>query len=282
MTSPIRAGASDPEADPSPDPSPDPGVAPAGEPAPDPAPDGLVADGVAVDGTHGPLLAATSLHVHPGEVVLVAGTPGSGHTALALCLAGRMRPSRGTVTLDGDDRARGLRAAVAVVDTPGVSEPDPVLPLRTVVGEELAMAGRRALPGAVTEWLSARGAQRWAGTRFEEVPAPVRLGLLVELAASRPGVRAMVLTAPDRHGGTPTTWWMAAAGRAPAGLAVVVTCTETSATLLGTPAVPLGGGRSPVPPAPPGRHARPDSPTTPMPAVTDPPATGSDDREAGR
>ncbi|MFP5020883.1 ATP-binding cassette domain-containing protein [Pseudonocardia phyllosphaerae] len=224
-------------------------------------PDGLVADGVAVDGAHGPLLLPTSLRVRPGEVVLVAGTPGSGHTALALCLAGRMTPSHGTVTLDGDDDTRRLRRAVAVVDTPGVSEPDPVLPLRTVVGEELAMAGRGTLPRTVVGWLAARGAEQYATTRFEDVPAPTRLALTTELAASRPGVEALVLTAPDRHGGTPTTWWVVAAEHAAAGRAVVVTCTETSAALLGIPAVHLGGGSLPPPPEP-GKHARPTHDTT--------------------
>ena len=90
--------------------------------APSPAPDtetavvpgaALVAEGLAVDGTHGVLLAPTSLRAVPGSVLLVAGTPGSGHTALALALAGRMRPDHGTVTLDGDDDPRRLRRAVA-------------------------------------------------------------------------------------------------------------------------------------------------------------------------
>ncbi|MBC3194117.1 ATP-binding cassette domain-containing protein [Pseudonocardia sp. C8] len=203
---------------------------------------GLVADGIAVDGTHGPLLTPTSLHAVPGQVLLVAGPPGSGHTALALCLAGRMIPTRGRVTLDGDDSPARLRRAVAVVDTPGVSEPDPVLPLRTVVGEELAMAGRGTLPRAVVAWLAERGAEQWARARFEDVPAPVRITLTIELAAARPGVEILVLTAPDRHGGTPVTWWQTALMHAAAGRTVVVTCTESSAALLGVPAVRLGAG----------------------------------------
>ncbi|MEJ8281977.1 hypothetical protein [Pseudonocardia spirodelae] len=241
------------------------------DPAAAPAPAGpggaLVADGVAVDGTHGRLLAPTSLRAEPGSVLLVAGAPGSGHTALALALAGRMRPDGGGVTLDGDDDPRALRRAVAVVDTPGVSEPEPVLPLRTVVGEELAMAGRGTTPRAVAEWLTARGAQSWVRSRFEDVPAPVRIGLMTALAASRPGVRVLVLTAPDRHGGTPVTWWQVAAEHARAGFAVVVTCTEGSAALLGVPAVRLGGGHAGALPEPAGRHARPEDPTGPLPAV---------------
>lgn len=238
----------------------------------------LVAEGVAVDGAHGVLLAPTSLRAVPGSVLLVAGTPGSGHTALALALAGRMRPDRGTVTLDGDDDPRRLRRAVAVVDTPGVSEPEPVLPLRTVVGEELAMAGRGTTPRAVTEWLGARGAESWVRSRFEDVPAPVRIGLMTALAASRPGVRVLVLTAPDRHGGTPVTWWQVASEHARAGFTVVVTCTEGSAALLGVPAVRLGGGDAGAFPEPPGRHSRPEDPTGPLTVVA---PQGADDLPQG-
>ncbi|WP_224388712.1 ATP-binding cassette domain-containing protein [Pseudonocardia sp. ICBG1293] len=238
--------------------------APTSVPVPDTA---LTAEGVAVDGAHGVLLAPTSLRAVPGSVLLVAGSPGSGHTALALALAGRMRPDHGTVTLDGDDDPRRLRRAVAVVDTPGVSEPEPVLPLRTVVGEELAMAGRGTTPRAVAEWLGARGAQTWVRSRFEDVPAAVRIGLMTALAASRPGIRVLVLTAPDRHGGTPVTWWQVASEHARAGFAVVVTCTEGSAALLGVPAVRLGGGDPGAVTEPPGRHARPDDPTGPLTVV---------------
>ncbi|OLL75294.1 hypothetical protein Ae168Ps1_3695c [Pseudonocardia sp. Ae168_Ps1] len=230
--------------------------------SPAPEPEFLVADDVAVDGAHGPLLGGTSLRATPGGVLLVAGTPGSGHTALALCLAGRMRPTRGRITLGGDDDPARLRRAVAVVDTPGVSEPEPVLPLRTVVGEELAMAGRGTRPRSVVAWLAARGAEQWARTRFEDVPAPVRIALTTELAASRPGTAALVLTAPDRHGGTPVTWWQVAAEHARAGLAVIVTCTDASAALLGVPAVRLGGGQAGPHHEPPGRHTRPAAPAT--------------------
>lgn len=228
---------------------------------------GLVAEGVTVEGPQGTLLAETSLRVRPREVVLVTGPAGSGHTALSLCLAGRMRPTLGGVRLDGDPDRQRLRSAVAIVDCPGVSEPDAVLPLRTVVGEELSIAGRRPWPPTATGWLAARGMSRFAGTRFERVPAPLRVGLLTELAATRPGAQVLVVTAPDRHGGTPTTWWQVCAELATTGLAVVVTCSPASAQLLGLPAVRLGGGQPLPAPAPQGRHARPEDPTTPLPAV---------------
>ncbi|MBW0101908.1 ATP-binding cassette domain-containing protein [Pseudonocardia sp. KRD291] len=200
----------------------------------------LTADGVAVDGPHGPLLETTTFGVGSGEIALVSGAPGAGHTALALALAGRMRPSRGRVRLDGADDPALLRRRVAVVDTPGISEPEPVLPLRAVVGEELAMAGRGTLPHSVVAWLDARGAAGLARTRFEDVPAPTRLALMLELAAMRPGVGVLVLTLPDRHGGSPQQWWPLVAEHAAGGRAVVVTCAQSSAELIGTPTARLG------------------------------------------
>ena len=46
-----------------------------------------------------------------------------------------------------------LRRRVAVVDAPGITEPDDALPVQTVVGEELAIAGHKAGRKAVQEWL---------------------------------------------------------------------------------------------------------------------------------
>lgn len=234
----------------------------------------LTASGVAVDGPHGPLLRPTSLRVNSGEVAMVSGAPGAGHTALALALAGRMRPARGTVEIDGDGRTSGLRRRVAVVDTPGVSEPDPVLPLRAVIGEELAMAGRGTRPRSVVEWLTARGAGGYARNRFEDVPAPTRLALMLELAAMRPGTEVLVLTLPDRHGGSPVHWWPLLTEHAAAGRIVVVTCTDSSAALIGTPTARLGGDDDgaaetapPTPADPGGRHGRGPTGTDTMQAV---------------
>lgn len=195
-------------------------------------------DAVAVDGPHAPLLRPTSIAVEDGQVRLVAGLPGEGHTALALVATGRMRPSSGWVLLDGAPDAAGLRRAFAVVDAPGVSEPDGALPLATVVGEELAMARRPAGRTAVAARLGA--AAPHARDRYEDVPAPVRLDLLARLAADRPGVRGLVLTAPDRHGGDPHAWWELAGDLAATGLAVLITCLETSAAALGAEPALMG------------------------------------------
>ena len=200
----------------------------------------IQAKAVGVTGPHGPLLRPTSLRVAPGQVALVTGEPGAGHTVLALTLAGRMRPHEGAVLLDGRTNAAGLRAGVAVVDAPGVTEPDGSLRLRDVIGEELAMAGLRAGRKAVRGWLAERDAEQHADARFETVPATTRTRLLVESAAARPGVGALVLDCPDRHTDDPHAWWALARRQAEEGMAVIALCTETSSRLLGIPAARLG------------------------------------------
>ena len=234
-------------------------------------------DALVVDGAHAPLLRPTSLALRSGEVQLAVGPAGAGHTALALAAAGRMRPSSGRVLLDGRSAPAALRRAVAIVDAPGVSEPDGGLALATVVGEELAMAGQRAGRAAVAARLEEHDALAHARTRYEEVPGPVRLRLMVELAAARPGVRALVLTAPDRHGFASDVWWELACTHAALGLAVLVTCQEVASTpLAATPAV-IGA-------AAPGRPTTiaddPDVPELPEPQPTDDDPTVVDERTA--
>ncbi|PXY24799.1 ABC transporter ATP-binding protein [Prauserella coralliicola] len=197
----------------------------------------VVADRVSLDGPHGTLLPETSLTVSSGEFAVVHGDPGTGITAFSLALAGRLHPTTGTVTVDGAADPGRLRELVAVVDSPGVSEPDEMLPLRVVVAEELALAGRPASAAAVTDWLAGRDLSAYARTRFENLSAEPRTRLLTDLAASRPNVGMLVLDRPDRHTSDVDSWWMLAHEHAERGRAVVVlTATLPVSALLTTPA----------------------------------------------
>jgi ABC-type uncharacterized transport system ATPase component len=204
----------------------------------------LQAENVAVDGPRGPLLRSTSLRVRIGEPLLVSGEPGTGHTALALCLAGQLRPGAGTVRTGGRDDPAELRRRVAIVDAPQVSAPDDGLTLSTVVAEELAFAGRRAGRRAVRDWLAQREAGQYASGHVEHVPGGLRTALLTELAALRPGIGALVIDSPDRHGGDPSSWWETAMTWSARGLSVAVLCGSAPARLLGVPAVQLGNAAS--------------------------------------
>jgi len=189
------------------------------------------ADQVAVAGRRGTLLEPTTLTLRTGERHLVMAEPGHSHSALALVLAGRMRPTSGRMTLDGVADEAALRHVVALVDTPGVSEPDDALPVGTVVGEELALAGLPAGARAVSAWLAGHGVPS-RHVLFGELAPLTRTRVLAELAAARPHVHYLVLTLPERHGGDPTGWWALAAELADREHGVLVQTTTATARVL--------------------------------------------------
>lgn len=209
----------------------------------------ITLSGVRVEGRRDPMLEATDLAWSTGECLLVAGEPGHGHTALALVATGRFVPSSGTVRLDGTAvPPPALRARTAVVDVPGISEPDDALSLADVVAEGLALAGRRSLPRDVTRWLEERSLAEDRGRRVDQLPGVVRTAVLAALATEDPDVRFVVLTLPDRHGGEPSGWWETARTLAASGLGVLVQCTRSSARDLGVDLPPARGATLHEPP----------------------------------
>lgn len=209
----------------------------------------ITLSGVRVEGRRDPMLEATDLSWSTGECLLVAGEPGHGHTALALVATGRFVPSSGTVRLDGATvPPSALRARTAVVDVPGISEPDDALSLADVVAEGLALAGRRSLPRDVTGWLDERALTEDRGRRVDQLPGVVRTAVLAALATEDPDVRFVVLTLPDRHGGEPSGWWETARTLAASGLGVLVQCTRSSARDLGVDLPPARGATLHEPP----------------------------------
>jgi len=211
-----------------------------------------------VAGPHGALLESTSLAMDSGAVTVASGYPGPGHLALALAVGGRLRLTDGAVSLDGQLGGRvaaTLRRRVALIDAPDVTEPEPSASVAAVVGEELAMAGARAWPADVRRWLAAHAENRHAHRRFDDLPAPIRLRMLAELATTDPQVAAVVLVMPDRHGAEPADIYAAAVELAATGLAVLVTVAPATARAMPTDAAQMGTDVAgvPVPVEPAGR-----------------------------
>jgi ABC-type taurine transport system ATPase subunit len=169
------------------------------------------------------MLAPTTVEVTAGELVIVHGDPGHGHTSLALALAGRLVPDEGSVTLDGRADPKALQAAVAMVDVPGVSAPDDVNLLRTILGEELAMARRPHRRNDVRRWLDEHRLGEHVDDLMENLPTGARVAALAEVAAERPGVQFLVLTLPENHGGVPEDWLPGLTGLTNEGIGVLVT-----------------------------------------------------------
>ncbi|MBM7479929.1 hypothetical protein ACFP63_07680 [Oerskovia jenensis] len=206
----------------------------------------IAMDDVQVEGRRSPMLEATTLTLASGECVLLAGEPGHGHTALALVATGRLAPYTGTVTLVDDDGTTStstadLRRVTAVVDVPGISEPDEALTVGDVVAEELSLAGQRSLPGHAKRWLDAHDLLDRRGDRVDELHGALRTALLSSLASEREDVRFLVLTLPDRHRSEPSNWWSVAESLAALGYGVLVQCTRSSARDLGADLPPARG-----------------------------------------
>ncbi|GAA0991383.1 hypothetical protein [Subtercola frigoramans] len=178
-------------------------------------------------------LGTTSLSYESGGITLAVVETYQRPTVLSLLAAGRMAPDAGTVDLDGKPHPATLRAITAVVDAPDVSEHVHDLSLASVVEEELMFASLPTGRRAALDALAALDAKEYAGWQLQNVPVVVRLRVLAELAASRPGIRGLVLTSPDRHGGDPFDWWAVAVDLAQRDLAILVIVNQASADVLG-------------------------------------------------
>lgn len=185
----------------------------------------LELDGVAVGEAATPALPPLDVVLTGGAPAVVAVGTERGPVLASLIAAGRMRPDRGSVRLDGSADEEALRRAVALVDTPVVAEPPATVRVAAVVAEELHFAGLRNGRRAVTGLLDDLGIAHWHRAPIGDLPPADRLRLLLTLAAARPGVRALVLTSPERHGGASAEWLALA----------------RSFTLAGTPVLVIGG-----------------------------------------
>nr|WP_154924208.1 hypothetical protein [Microbacterium testaceum] len=177
-------------------------------------------------------LPETSTAFETGRASLVVAETEQRPTVLGLVASGRMKTDRGTVTIDGRVDAKTLRRRIALVDAPVVSEPEPNVSVTGVVAEELMFAGHAPTPFAAARWLEGIGLDAIAGLPIGNVEPPMRIRLLLELAALRADVEGLVLVAPDRHGGEPLDWWRIAEEFAERGYAVLVIAGHASRTAI--------------------------------------------------
>ncbi|CAN5145939.1 hypothetical protein BH09ACT6_BH09ACT6_23950 [soil metagenome] len=177
-------------------------------------------------------LAETSLSYESGAITLAVVETYQRPTVLSLVATGRMVPDAGTTLLDDHPDPATLRAITAIVDAPDISEPVHDLKLVNVVEEELMFASLPTGRRVALDTLTVLGAAGFSNWEFQNVPVVVRLRILSELAAARPGIRGLVLTSPDRHGGDPFDWWAVAVELAQRDLAVLVIVNQASADVL--------------------------------------------------
>lgn len=198
----------------------------------------LELDHVGIGDEPGAALPPVSAVAGPGRPGIVAVETEQAPVLASLVAGGRMRPDDGRVLLDGHEDPAAVRRAFALVDTPGVAEPFPVMSCRRIVREELAYAGQRPSREHVDTVLESLGLTRYADTHVQRVPTEVRIRLLVELALLRDGVTGLVVTSPERHGGAVEGWFAVVRDVALRGVTVLLVTSkaaaQTAATLLDT------------------------------------------------
>jgi len=190
-----------------------------------------------VDAAIGTGLAAAlpplSLTLEPGAPTVVAVETDERPMVLSLVLGGRLALSSGSILVDGAENADELRRRVALVDTPFASEPSPGVALSITVAEELAFAGLPSGGRAVRAFLESHDLAPFSAIATRALPSTARVLLLSELAALRPGVTALVVTSPERHGGDPAAWFATLRGVAERGLVVAIVTDSATSALLG-------------------------------------------------
>lgn len=187
-----------------------------------------------------PIIEPTSLRIKQGDLTLIVGETEVSQVAFALSLAGRMKLSSGSVKIDNNENPELLQEIVALVDVPNISEPDDVMKLETIVGEELAIAGQKAMPKHARAFLQQNMISKYAKETFETLPNKIRYDVLMKLASIRPNTKVLLLVEPDRLGGKPEIWWRIAKKYNKLGFTVVVQCRESSARILGEEYFRLG------------------------------------------
>lgn len=89
----------------------------------------VVARGISMKGPWGQVFAPLDLDVEAGGVTVLTARPGPGQTALLMILAGRMKPTTGTITVFGRTKTRDIFGVSALA---GVEQLDAVFESVTV------------------------------------------------------------------------------------------------------------------------------------------------------
>ncbi|OBH20242.1 ATP-binding cassette domain-containing protein [Mycolicibacter sinensis] len=105
--------------------------------APEEKPVAVRARGISMTGPWGRVFGPLDLDIEAGGVTVLVGPPGSGRTALLMNLAGRMKPSTGTVAVLGHDKPRDIFGVSALA---GVEQLDAIfesVTVRDLITEQL-------------------------------------------------------------------------------------------------------------------------------------------------
>jgi hypothetical protein len=118
-----------------------------------------------------------------------------------------MKPTEGNISWDGESGIKRRRLASALVDSPGVNEPEQHLSVRDLVTEDLALIPRRYRGALLSKpWLKVNSFEDIADRWTEQLPPDRRVELLTALALANPHTDLLVVDSPDRHTAETSEW----------------------------------------------------------------------------
>jgi ABC-type multidrug transport system ATPase subunit len=144
----------------------------------------ISATGLALTNKKRPVFAPITAEFYPGTVTAILGPNGSGKTPFLLSLAGRMKPTEGTLTFGAYQlpRQRGKIMRYAGLGFFNeVNEVEKGVLVRTHIANELNMFDRHANHRAAHEYLEQWGLTGIADKRFKDLTAEERMYLGIAL-----------------------------------------------------------------------------------------------------
>src|ERR1700742_2581772 len=139
------------------------------------APAVITAAGLGVDGEHGPLFSGIDLALPEGfHAIQMPGGPGQ--TTLLMTLAGRFKPTHGTLTVRGATPPRAIRRHGAAAAFPDIADLEESVTVQTVLSEQ-----RRWLAPWYAQIPREAGRSKLAEV-FGDAPPPTSDTYIVELS----------------------------------------------------------------------------------------------------
>lgn len=194
----------------------------------------VVAEDVALATREGPVYTGVDFTARPGTLTVFQADSGGGRSALLLTLTGRMRPTSGTVHVDGHElprRARRVRRISSLGLMSEVNALDERLRVREHLSEAALLRFRPAARGLADFAMEAADlADLDRRTLVKELDALERRRLGVALALM---AEPRLLAVDDVDGGLSdehqVLMWHTLKGLSDAGLTVVATCADADA-----------------------------------------------------
>ncbi len=110
----------------------------------------LVAGGLGLLGRSGWVFQNIDLTLRPTSVAAIVGPSGTGRSSLLLALAGRLRPTAGTLSVAGhsySDKPSAVRQLAAIARVGAISQPEPTLTVREYIAERCLLEDVRLSEG---------------------------------------------------------------------------------------------------------------------------------------